>query len=94
MSQAFLIGWLILAEDEVRVQAKLAHYFPEGLEKRYSGSWRSFVVAGTPEEAISYYRRLVEVGIQYFVVETLDATDEETIRLLAEKVIPVVKRRQ
>lgn len=89
-----LTGWLILAEDAARVQAKLAHYFPEGLEKRYSGPWRSFVVAGTPEEAITYYRRLVEAGLQYFVVETLDAADEETIRLLAEKVIPEVKRYQ
>ena len=52
------------------------------------------MVAGTPEEAITYYRMLVEAGIQYFVVESLDAADEETIRLLAEKVVPEVKCRQ
>ena len=45
-------------------------------------------------EAIAYYRMLVEAGIQDFVVETLDAADGETIRLLAEKVVPEVKRRQ
>jgi hypothetical protein len=64
------------------------------LEKRYSGPWSSFVVAGTPEEAITYYRRWVEVGMQYLVVETLDAADEETIQLLVEKVVPAVKRRK
>jgi alkanesulfonate monooxygenase SsuD/methylene tetrahydromethanopterin reductase-like flavin-dependent oxidoreductase (luciferase family) len=84
-------GWLILGEDEARVQAKLKHYFPAGLEQRYSGPWRSFVFAGTPEDAISYYQSLVEVGIQYFIAETLDATDQETIRLLAEQVVPKVK---
>lgn len=30
---------------------------------------------------------LADAGIQYFVVGTLDAADEETIRLLAEHII-------
>jgi alkanesulfonate monooxygenase SsuD/methylene tetrahydromethanopterin reductase-like flavin-dependent oxidoreductase (luciferase family) len=45
-------GWLILAENEAAVAAKLQHYFPEGLEQRYSGPWSGFVFAGTPEQAI------------------------------------------
>jgi hypothetical protein len=52
------------------------------------------LLAGTPEEAITYYQALVEAEIQYFVVETLDAADEETIRLLLEQVVPEVKLRQ
>ncbi|MFN8476022.1 MAG: LLM class flavin-dependent oxidoreductase [Anaerolineae bacterium] len=85
------IGWLILAEDDAGVQAKLQHYFPEGLEKRYSGAWRDFVMAGTPDDIVAQYQALADAGIQYFIVETLDAADEETMRLLAERVVPHVK---
>jgi alkanesulfonate monooxygenase SsuD/methylene tetrahydromethanopterin reductase-like flavin-dependent oxidoreductase (luciferase family) len=83
-------GWLILGADAARVQAKLNHYFPEGLEQRYAGPWRNFVVALTPEDAVAYFQTFADVGIQYFVVETLDAADDETIRLLAERVVPHV----
>lgn len=37
---------------------------------------------------------LAAAGIQYFVVQTHDAADEETIRLLAEVVIPAAKVRR
>ncbi len=83
-------GWLILAEDETRLQAKLQRYFPDGMEQRFSGPWRGFVFAGTPEQAVSYYQALAAAGIQYFIVELLDAADEETMRLLAEQVVPQV----
>ncbi|HEX6737515.1 MAG TPA: LLM class flavin-dependent oxidoreductase [Vicinamibacteria bacterium] len=85
-------GWLILAEDAPALQAKLGRYFPEGLEQRYSGPWRNFVVAGTPADAIGFFQGLADAGIEYFIVETLDAADVETIRLLAERVVPQVKR--
>lgn len=88
--RTYSTGWLILGRDSARVQARLDHYFPQGLEARYSGPWHNFVVAGTPDDAVAYYRALVKAGIQYFIVGTLDAADEETIRLLAEQVIPHV----
>src|SRR6266581_8481333 len=72
-------GWLILAENDARLQAKLQRYFPEGLERRFSCPWSGFVFTGTPEQAIPYYQELVDVDIQYFIVQTLDAADEETI---------------
>ena len=50
------------------------------------------MIHGTPEQVAAYYRALVEVGIQYFVVQ-LDGTDRETIRLLAEEVTPAVRAR-
>ena len=81
-------GWTILAEDEAALRAKLDHYFPEGLERRYSGPWRDFVMAATPERAIAHFGALIEAGVQYLIVETLDAADQETIRLLAERVVP------
>jgi alkanesulfonate monooxygenase SsuD/methylene tetrahydromethanopterin reductase-like flavin-dependent oxidoreductase (luciferase family) len=85
-------GWLILAENEARLQAKLKRYFPEGLEQRFFGPWSGFALVGTPERAITYYQELVGVGIQYFIIQTLDAADEETIRLLAERVMPAIRR--
>jgi alkanesulfonate monooxygenase SsuD/methylene tetrahydromethanopterin reductase-like flavin-dependent oxidoreductase (luciferase family) len=84
-------GWLILAEDAAAVQAKLGRYFPTGLKARYAGPWRDFVVAGTPTEAVAFFQRQADAGIQYFIVETLDAADTETIRLWAERVVPLVR---
>jgi alkanesulfonate monooxygenase SsuD/methylene tetrahydromethanopterin reductase-like flavin-dependent oxidoreductase (luciferase family) len=85
-----LTGWLILAPDAPALQAKLQGYFPAGLAARFSGERDGFVFAGTPAQAVSYYRELAAAGVQYFVVETLDAADEETIRLLADVVVPAV----
>jgi alkanesulfonate monooxygenase SsuD/methylene tetrahydromethanopterin reductase-like flavin-dependent oxidoreductase (luciferase family) len=79
--------WLMLAEDEAGVACKIARYFPDGLDD----TWRRAVVAGTPEQVVPYYQAYADIGMQYFVVQTLDAGDEETIRLLAERVVPRVK---
>jgi alkanesulfonate monooxygenase SsuD/methylene tetrahydromethanopterin reductase-like flavin-dependent oxidoreductase (luciferase family) len=85
-------GWLVLAEDEQRLDEKVRHYFPQGMAARYSGPWEGYAIAGTPERMIDYYRSLVDAGIQYFLIGTLDAADQETIRLMAEHVIPAFAR--
>ncbi len=79
--------WLMLAETEAAARAKLDRYYPAGVseEQRYSR------VATTPAGAIAYYQALVDAGMQYFVVQSLDAADEETFRLLAEEVAPRVR---
>ena len=46
------------------------------------------LVEGTPEQIIEHYRERAEAGVQYFVVQTLDATDTETLELLANDVMP------
>jgi alkanesulfonate monooxygenase SsuD/methylene tetrahydromethanopterin reductase-like flavin-dependent oxidoreductase (luciferase family) len=86
----YVTGWMILAEDRRRLQAKLERYFPGGIERHYSPQWRKFVFGGTPDDAVAYCRGLVEAGMQYLMFNTQDATDEETIRLLAEGVAPAV----
>src|SRR2546430_9074147 len=86
----YTTGWTILAMDEAALQAKLAHYFPEGIQRRYQGPWRDYVFQATPDRAIAHFRALIEAGIQYFIVETMDAMDHETIRLLAMDVIPSI----
>jgi hypothetical protein len=49
---------------------------------------RAMLVAD-PERAIRYYQAMVDIGIQYFVVQ-LDASDWKTIELLKTKVAPHV----
>ena len=76
--------WLILAPDERAVQAKIARYFPDGLDR----FWGAYLVAGTPDAAARHYQPYVDAGIQFFVLQTLDPTDEETVRLTVEHLAP------
>jgi alkanesulfonate monooxygenase SsuD/methylene tetrahydromethanopterin reductase-like flavin-dependent oxidoreductase (luciferase family) len=89
--RTYTTGWTILASDEAALQAKLAHYFPGGIQQRYQGAWRDYVFHATPDRAIAHFRALIEAGIQYFIVETMDALDHDTIRLLATEVIPALE---
>jgi hypothetical protein len=47
------------------------------------------MLVADPERAIRYYQAMVDIGIQYFVVQ-LDASDWKTIELLKTKVAPHV----
>ena len=55
--------------------------------------WRdftlSYMVAGTPSEAIEYFQTAINHGVQYFIASTLP-DDRETLRLLAQEVIPAL----
>jgi alkanesulfonate monooxygenase SsuD/methylene tetrahydromethanopterin reductase-like flavin-dependent oxidoreductase (luciferase family) len=73
---------LLLVETPDRLEAKLATVPPQTLE-----FCRTSLVAGTPEDAIRYYRDLAAAGVQYFVANILDG-DWETIELLATAVMP------
>lgn len=79
--------WLILAETEAELRAKVDHYFPEGMDD----AMRKAVFAATPEQAVAHYQRYADAGMQYFVAQVLDARDEETFRLLAQQVVPHVR---
>jgi alkanesulfonate monooxygenase SsuD/methylene tetrahydromethanopterin reductase-like flavin-dependent oxidoreductase (luciferase family) len=80
-------SWLMLAPTERAAMAKRDRYYPSGLneEQRYSR------VIGTPKQAAVHYQELVNAGMQYFVVQTLDAADTETIELLARELVPLVR---
>lgn len=82
--RSYFTGSLILAPDQAALAAKLARFFPEGVP-----DWVGPVYA-TPEQAIQHYQERVEAGIQYFVVQLLDCTDEETLELLAREVMPQI----
>jgi alkanesulfonate monooxygenase SsuD/methylene tetrahydromethanopterin reductase-like flavin-dependent oxidoreductase (luciferase family) len=83
-------GWVILAEDERRLAAKMRHYFPEGVEQRYAGDWSGWAAGYTPAQAVAHFQALVDAGIQYFIVQLMDAADHETIHLLADRVLSQV----
>ena len=68
----------------------MARYFPDGVEQRHIGTWRHFVSGATTEQVVDHFRALRAAGVQYFIVETLDAADTETIMLLAKEVVPQV----
>ncbi len=73
---------LVLAETHGQLERKLAHYPAET-----RAWWGPALFAGTPAEAITFYRGLVERGFQYFILNILDG-DEETIELAAQAVMP------
>ena len=72
--------WLIVAPTAADVRRKVDRYFPDGLD----AFWGAYLVAGTPDEVAAHYREYAAVGVQYFVVQTLDPTDEESIALAAQ----------
>jgi alkanesulfonate monooxygenase SsuD/methylene tetrahydromethanopterin reductase-like flavin-dependent oxidoreductase (luciferase family) len=79
-------SWLMLSPTEAAARAKLDHYYPEGINEEQQFSR----VVGTPMQVAAYYQSLVDAGMEYFVVQTLDAADTETIELLAREVMPRV----
>lgn len=83
-------GNLILGATQQAAEAKVDASDPSTSTspgRRRGG--RTGILAASPERAIAYYTAMRGAGAQYFVVQ-LDAPDHDTIRLLAEKVIPAV----
>ena len=78
--------WLMVAPTREAVEAKIRHHFPNGLD----AFWGAYLVAGTPDEVASHFRGFVAAGIRYFVVQTLDPADEESMALTISDVLPRV----
>jgi len=81
--------WLVVAPDQAALDRKIAKYFPNGVE----GFWGSGLVAKTVEGAIDYYQEFIDAGIDYFVFQSLDIFDRETLELVKQEVEPVLQRR-
>ncbi len=71
---------VVLAETEAALAAKR-----DALPPAYRDAEGLF---GTPGDAISYYRPLVDAGLRYFIINLATYEDVETARLLAERVLP------
>lgn len=70
---------LVLAGTRAALEAKLA--------AMPAVAQRSSLIAGTPDEAVAYYRALVEVGMRYFIAMILPG-DRETLEVLGRAVLP------
>jgi alkanesulfonate monooxygenase SsuD/methylene tetrahydromethanopterin reductase-like flavin-dependent oxidoreductase (luciferase family) len=73
---------VLLADNPAAVAAKRERVPPELLASADSAS-----LIGTPEQAVARLKLLVAAGCQYFTLAVLDA---DTLRLLAERVVPAV----
>ena len=73
---------LILSPTQATLEKKLA-----GMPQETLAWCGDAVVAGTPQDAIDYYKALLPLGFQYFVLNILNG-DEETIELLGTEVMP------
>ena len=80
------VPWLMVAPTEAEVRDKFRRSFGDEMPPTGRG-----VVAGTPEQITTYYQARADAGMQYFVYQLLDGKDHETIRLVAEEVIPNVR---
>ena len=73
---------LVLAATRPQLATKLAELPQDTL------TWAADALfAGTPEEAIAFYRALAAIGFQYFIANILGG-DEETVELLGTAVMP------
>lgn len=81
---------LVLARSEGEAAAKWARLAAASTSPATRRAQPSAAVVGTPGRVAEHYRMLAEAGIQYFVVQ-LDASDRETIGLLAGEVVPLVR---
>jgi alkanesulfonate monooxygenase SsuD/methylene tetrahydromethanopterin reductase-like flavin-dependent oxidoreductase (luciferase family) len=75
---------LFLAETESALQEKLAAV-PALTRERFAPS----TLAGTPDDAVAYFQALIAAGMRYFIT-FIYPKDIETVRLLAERVIPEI----
>jgi alkanesulfonate monooxygenase SsuD/methylene tetrahydromethanopterin reductase-like flavin-dependent oxidoreductase (luciferase family) len=74
---------LTLAEDEAAlVRKRDAARIPDA-------SLRQELLFATPRVAIEHFQALADAGVQYFLA-SINVDDEETVRLLAEVVVPAV----
>ena len=80
---------LVIATSAADLAAKIERYVPPWVRELSHDA----LVAGTPTEVIAHYERLVRAGLQYFIAFVY-GNDLETIRLLAEEVMPEVRRRK
>jgi alkanesulfonate monooxygenase SsuD/methylene tetrahydromethanopterin reductase-like flavin-dependent oxidoreductase (luciferase family) len=78
---------LVIAKTPSNLAEKVERFLPVWVQELT----RDTIVAGTPAEVIAHFDRLMRAGLQYFIAFVY-GNDLETIRLLAEEVIPEVRR--
>ncbi|MDQ3656816.1 MAG: LLM class flavin-dependent oxidoreductase [Chloroflexota bacterium] len=72
-----------ISEDSVAAQAKF-----DGLPPFLLAFFEQLPVVGTPDDAVQRVQTMIEAGFRYVIFIVMPG-DEETVRLLAEHVLPV-----
>jgi alkanesulfonate monooxygenase SsuD/methylene tetrahydromethanopterin reductase-like flavin-dependent oxidoreductase (luciferase family) len=78
---------LVIAETTSGLTDKIERFLPLWVRDITQDT----IVAGSPADVIAHFERLVRAGLQYFIAFVY-GNDLETIRLLAEEVVPEVRR--
>ncbi len=81
MLRSYMV-WAIVAAHPDAVEDKVKRVAP-----LISPAGREGMFTGTPGEMVTYYRGLVDAGMQYFIV-AVNENDHETAELLGTQVIP------
>jgi alkanesulfonate monooxygenase SsuD/methylene tetrahydromethanopterin reductase-like flavin-dependent oxidoreductase (luciferase family) len=76
----------VLAATAAEAEAKLRRVMTDDVVAARGA--QGLLVVGTPDQAVTHYRALIQAGIQYFTVNLADTADHETLQLLATAVIP------
>lgn len=79
-----VIGPVVLSEDAARLAAKVAAIPPVVL-----ATAEGTTLLGTPEQAVVRLQECVALGFRYVILSTM-GSDDETLELLARRVIPAV----
>jgi alkanesulfonate monooxygenase SsuD/methylene tetrahydromethanopterin reductase-like flavin-dependent oxidoreductase (luciferase family) len=81
--------WVMVAPTQASISAKVARYFPDGLD----AFWGAYLVRGTPEQVAEIFQAYVDAGMQHIVCQVLDTGDLETFELLMRDVLPRLQPR-
>jgi alkanesulfonate monooxygenase SsuD/methylene tetrahydromethanopterin reductase-like flavin-dependent oxidoreductase (luciferase family) len=78
-------GPVVVARSQEELRSKIAR-LPAWVRNNFPSS----MIAGTPEEVCARYRPLIAAGMQYCIAVVV-GDDRETLRLLAEEVLPMLR---
>lgn len=84
VSRSYTLMPIVLAETASALATKIG---PRSLTEIVAAN--PGFVGGTPDQIIEYFRPIIAAGIQYFLT-FVGPTDEETLYLLANRVIPAL----
>ena len=82
--RSYLSFPLVLAQTSHALRAKL-----DAIPDKVRAFYQSSLIAGTPSEVNVHYQALIDAGVQYFIMAPWKH-DLETLRLLAEQLVPVL----
>ncbi len=86
------VALLLPGQDPEKATAQTRQAISKQLGREFSlEEFRRSNFAGSAQEAIDLFGRLIEAGVNYFVVYLFDVADLETLHLFASEVVPALR---